>query len=76
MRVLLFFVFTALLGCAQENHKYKVNITYTTGEVETLIMIQHVPPKIEKNGCLYDYYEKTYICGVRKIYVLEAGPDD
>lgn len=76
MRIIILFLLTILFGCEDENHKYEVKVTYTTGQRDTITMIQPHHPKVEKNGCLYDYSERTYICGVRKIVVRETGPDE
>lgn len=73
------FIFSLLLllaSCEPPNHKYRVVITYTTGQQDTLQMVQNLYPRVERNGCLYDQYEHTYICGVRKVHVKELGPDD
>lgn len=50
--------------------------TYTTGHRDTMTLITDHYPKVEKNGCLFDYSERTYICGVRKILVREIRPDE
>lgn len=76
MRIIIISIFFILLGCEEENHKYEVKITYTTGQKDTLTMISPHHPKVEKTGCLYDYSERTYICGVRKIFVRETGPGE
>ena len=76
MRKLIFIASIILFGCQEENRKYRVLITYTTGQRDTMTMITPHHPKVEKNGCLYDYSERTYICGVRKIYVRETGPGE
>jgi len=55
-----------------KNREYKVFITYTTGERDTMTLIGSYP-KIGKSGCVYDYTADTYICGVRKITVTEVG---
>lgn len=72
MRIIIVFICAILSGCADENHKYEVKITYITGQQDTLTMIGPSYPKVERSGCLYDYSGRTYICGVRKIFVREA----
>ncbi len=46
---------------------WDVTITYLNGETEELLFMDSPPPKVEKNGCVYDYYYHTWICGVRHI---------
>lgn len=70
--ILLIFMF-ALSGCSEGDRMYEVKITYTTGQKDILTIISPHHPKVEKNGCLYDYSERTYICGVRRIAVREIS---
>jgi len=73
MRLILFFLLITMFGC-DESRNYEVVITYITGETDTIFMSSIVPPKLENSGCVYDYSERTYRCGVRKVFVQETPP--
>jgi len=44
---------------------YSVEIEFTDGTKRTVQFESIDPPKVIKNGCLYDYSKKSWICGVR-----------
>lgn len=48
---------------------WSVDIVYTNGDKETIIIFDSKPPSVGRNGCLYDNYYGTHICGIRSISI-------
>lgn len=49
---------------------WEVQVVFQNGDTTHLLLFDQKCPVVEKSGCLYDYYHKSYICGVRSIYVV------
>ncbi len=48
---------------------WSVDIVYTNGDKETIIIFDSKPPSVGRNGCMYDKYYGTHICGIRSISI-------
>lgn len=48
---------------------WQVDITYTNGDKETIVVFDSTPPTVSDKGCLYDRHYNTRICGIRSIHI-------
>ena len=68
MVIVIIITFSKIL---QNNKKYQVDIEFTDGSKRTIFFESENRPKVEKNGCVYDYGKKSYVCGCRCIEYKE-----
>lgn len=72
--VILFCMILIICLAWAKNHTcYNVEIEFTDGTKRTIQFKSEERPKVTRDGCVYDYSKKSWICGCRDIQYMECN---